>query len=228
MPVSQISPKSDTLKVDRVYHTLRDRIMSLSLAPGSVLRKEEIAAELGVSRAPVSDAISRLAEEGYVDVFRQHGSFVAKIRSEDVRVGLFIRTALEIEAVRQAAMVQDASLNSVLAHNLAAQQLALDAGDMAELYRLDEAMHDVLFGAANLPRAAKILETARAPIDRMRQILLPMPGRPEATVKEHRWIIEAVASGNPEFAAAAMRAHLGAVASIVEMQLATLEGDLTP
>src|SRR5215467_13991623 len=92
-------------KTDRVYNLLRRRIRELSLPPGAPLRKEEIALELGVSRAPVSEAISRLADEGLIDVFPQHGSFVALIRSADVRESLFVRTALETEAMRRVAAI---------------------------------------------------------------------------------------------------------------------------
>ena len=56
-----------------------------ALPPGAPLHKEDIALELGVSRAPVSEAISRLADEGLVEVFPRHGSFVAPIRAAEVR-----------------------------------------------------------------------------------------------------------------------------------------------
>src|SRR4051812_28590773 len=88
----------DQSKAERVYSALRRRIRELALPPGAPLRKEEIALEMGVSRAPVSEAIARLAEEALVDVFPQHGSFVSPIRAQDVLESLFIRTALEVEA----------------------------------------------------------------------------------------------------------------------------------
>src|SRR5215831_20329617 len=107
----------DASKTDRVYALLRRRIRELTLAPGAPLRKEEIAAALNVSRAPVSEAIARLAEEGLVDVFPQHGSFVAPIRAADVRESLFIRTALETEAMRRLAPVADAAVLGTLDDN---------------------------------------------------------------------------------------------------------------
>src|ERR1700758_486076 len=109
----------DPSKTDRVYADLRRRIRELALPPGEPLRKEEIALELGVSRAPVSEAIARLAEEGLVEVFPQHGSFVAPIRAADVRESLFIRTALETEAMRRVAALADPELIEALNGNLA-------------------------------------------------------------------------------------------------------------
>ncbi len=223
MSASQTIIARDPLKTDRVYDALRQAIRTLEMAPGSPIRKEEIAAQFGVSRAPVNDAIARLAEEGLVDVFPQHGSFVAKLRAEDVREGLFVRMALEVEVIRRATALKDADLIGNLLQNISEQEAALIAGDLHELYRLDEALHDALFTAVSFPRVGKILEAARAPLDRMRQIVLPNEGRPQATVREHRAIVDAIASGDAEFAAAAMRMHLNALLAVVEAQLETLD-----
>jgi GntR family transcriptional regulator, rspAB operon transcriptional repressor len=213
----------DKSKAERVYRELRRRIRELTLPPGSPLRKEEIALEMGVSRAPVSEAIARLADEALVDVFPQHGSFVAPIRAQDVRESLFIRTALEVEAIRRVTHAGDPELLAQLEDNLAAEQKALKAGDLQEFYELDEALHAIIFASLQAPRALRLLDAARAPLDRPRRLGLPEQGRPEATFAEHRRMVDAIASGDPEFAAAAMRAHLAQVARSVERELAEIE-----
>src|ERR1700684_440223 len=114
----------DASKTERVYEHLRRRIRELALPPGAPLRKEEIALELGVSRAPVSEAIGRLADEGLAEGFPQHGRFVAPIRAAEVRESLFIRTALETEAMRRLALTADAGLLARLDENLAEQGAA--------------------------------------------------------------------------------------------------------
>jgi DNA-binding GntR family transcriptional regulator len=214
---------SDVSKAERVYRELRRRIRELALPPGAPLRKEEIALEMGVSRAPVSEAIARLADEALVDVFPQHGSFVAPIRAEDVRESLFIRTALEVEAIRRVTQLADAALLAQLEENLVAQAGALQDADLVTFYDLDEALHAQIFAGLKAPRALRLLDAARAPLDRPRRLGLPEPGRPEATFAEHRRMVDAIASGDPEFAAAAMRAHLAQVARSVERQLEHLE-----
>jgi len=210
-------------KAERVYAHLRRKIRELVLPPGAPLRKEEVAAELSVSRAPVSEAIARLAEDGLVEVFPQHGSFVAPIRAAEVRESLFIRTALETEAMRRLAPAAAPALLGRLDENLARQAKALTGGDLARFYDLDEALHALLFAAVQSPRALRLLDAARAPLDRVRRLALPEPGRPEATLAEHRRLVEAVRSGDAEFAGAAMRVHLGAVAASVERELANQE-----
>jgi GntR family transcriptional regulator, rspAB operon transcriptional repressor len=214
---------TDQSKAERVYNDLRRRIRELTLPPGAPLRKEEIALALGVSRAPVSEAIARLADEALVDVFPQHGSFVAPIRAHDVRESLFIRTALEVEAIRRVTQKVDAALLAGLEQNLAAQTAALRDSDLAGFYDLDEALHAAIFAAIESPRALRLLDAARAPLDRPRRLALPEAGRPEATLAEHRRMVDAIASGDPEFAAAAMRAHLSMVARAVERELAEIE-----
>jgi DNA-binding GntR family transcriptional regulator len=227
MPVAAVDPR-ETSKTDRVYAHMRRRIRELALPPGAPLRKEELALELGVSRAPVSEAIARLAEEGLVEVFPQHGSFVAPIRAADVRESLFIRAALESEAMRRLATNADAALMARLDENLAFQAEALAEQDLARFYDLDEALHGLLFAAVESPRATRILDAARAPLDRVRRLALPEPGRPEATFAEHLRLVEAVRSGDPEFAAAAMRVHLAMVGRTVERELAKMEETRDP
>ena len=171
----------------------------------------------------MSEAIARLAGEALVDVYPQHGSFVAPIRAEDVRESLFIRTALEVEAIRRVTAEADAGLLERLEGNLAEQTLALEARDLGQFYDLDEALHAAIFAATRSPRAMRLLDAARAPLDRPRRLALPEAGRPEATFAEHRRLVDAIASRDPEFAAAAMRAHLAAVGRTVERELAQIE-----
>ncbi len=224
--MSQPLAADEVSKTERVYGVLRRRIRELTLPPGAPLRKEEIALELGVSRAPVSEAISRLAEEGLIDVFPQHGSFVARIRAADVRESLFVRTALEAEAMRRLAQIADAALLARLDANLAAQAKALRAGNLEAFYDLDEALHAAIFAAARAPRALRLLDAARAPLDRVRRLALPEAGRPEQTLAEHRALVEAIRSGDGEYAAAAMRAHLAMVGRAVERKLVEIEKNL--
>jgi DNA-binding GntR family transcriptional regulator len=145
-----------------------------------------------------------------------------------VRESLFIRTALEVEAIRRVTQMGDQGPLAELEENLAAQADALKAGDLVLFYDLDEALHAAIFSALQAPRAMRLLDAARAPLDRPRRIGLPEPGRPEATFAEHRRIVDAIASGDPEFAAAAMRAHLSMVARSVERELAEIESKQHP
>lgn len=219
MSLADESPGRDQLKAERVYGVLRRRIRELDLAPGEILRKDLLAAEFGVSRAPVNEAIARLAEERLVDVFPQHGTFVAAIKASDVREGLFVRVGLEVEAIRRATAACTSALSQSLDHNIDQQTGALDNGDLKKFYELDEELHELVFGAAGYAGARRLLDAARAPLDRVRRLVLPQGERAELTLREHKWLVEAVKSGDTEFAGAAMRAHLNAVSSAIESHL---------
>jgi DNA-binding GntR family transcriptional regulator len=217
---------AEASKSERVYLDLRRRIRELELLPGSRLRKNEIALEYGVSRAPVSEAIARLAEEGLVDVYPQNGSFVAPIRPEDVRESLLIRTGLEVEAIRRVTQNADDALITRLEQNLSQQETAVKNNDMVALDELDEAFHAIIFTTINSPRAQRLLDNTRALLDRPRFHALPEDGRPYATVAEHRRIVDAIRTRDVELAAAAMRVHIAMVAAAIERDAAQTEAQL--
>jgi DNA-binding GntR family transcriptional regulator len=221
---SSADASSEHSKSERVYNYLRRHIRELDIPPGAPLRKNEIALECGVSRAPVSEAIARLAAEGLVDVFPQSGSFVSPIRPEDIRECMFIRMALEVEAVKRVTEKADSLLLERLEANISAQADALDKQqlDIAYYDDLDEALHAEIIAAIDSPRAQHLLETARVLLDRPRFLALPEHHRPEETFKEHKRIVDAIATGDPEFAAAAMRVHLTMVTKAIEAKLSTI------
>ena len=213
----KIDAAADHTKAERVYRELRRRIRELDLKPGSRLHKNEIALEFGVSRAPVSEAIAWLAEEGLVDVYPQSGSFVSPIRPEDVREALLIRTGLEVEAVRRVTQMADAELLRRLDENLEAQAAAVRTKNMPALDDLDASFHAIIISAIKSPRAQRLLDSARALLDRPRFHALPEGGRPHATVAEHRRIADAIRTGDAELAGAAMRVHIAMVARAIEL-----------
>ena len=90
-------------KADQVYDELKEAILAGRVEPGELIDKSALCERLGVSRFPVSAAVSRLAFENLVVIEPQHGSFVARISAADVRERMFIRRALESEIAAEAA-----------------------------------------------------------------------------------------------------------------------------
>src|SRR5262245_33650799 len=188
----------DAGKARRVYEHLRRGIRRLSIAPGARLDRDEIARRLGVSRAPVREAVTRLAEEGLVEVAPRRGSYVAPIRRAQVRESLFVRMALEVEAARRAAERRDPLLAERLHDSLARQEAAVARGAMIHLHRLDEAFHAAIFEAVEPAWSQRMLDLFRAPLDRPRRLALGLNPRPRETVAEHRRIVEAILAGDVE------------------------------
>ena len=108
--------------VQRVQEVIREAIVRLDLPPGTPIDKAALCARLGVSRFPVSEALGRLAAEGFVEVLPQRGTRVARIDLTDCRQAMFIRRALEAEAMRAIAPRADAVLLAALDRNLREQE----------------------------------------------------------------------------------------------------------
>jgi len=194
----------------RVVEALREAIASLELPPGAFLDKAALCARLGVSRFPVSEALSRLQAEGLVQIQPQRGSVVSLIRLADTRENMFLRRSLEIEAVRTLALVATKELCSALRRNLEEQAKALAADDRHTFHKLDLAFHDMLLDALGFHKVKQTVDCARIALDRIRRILTS-PDIGAATRTEHERILVALENRDAEAAAAAMRAHLDAV-----------------
>src|SRR5262249_37092649 len=130
---------------------------------------------------------------------------------------------LETEAMRRLAPVVDAATLQALDENIAAQAKALKSRNLEQFYDLDEALHAAMFSAIQTPRALRMLEASRAPLDRVRRLALPQQGGADQTLAEHRALVEALRSRDAEYAAAAIRAHLAMVGRAIEQKLAELE-----
>ena len=179
-------------KADQVYSAIKDSILTGALEPGAPIDKTELCERLSVSRFPVSAAISRLAFEHLVVVEPQHGSFVSRISVKDVRERLFIRRALEGEIAAAA------------------------KGDRSRFYALDIEFHSILTSRLGLVRSGELLDVQRVHLERVRRLLLSPPGRIEATISEHKAVLEGVLSGDPERARRAMETHMSMFGAIVE------------
>src|SRR5574337_335106 len=118
-------------KADAVYAELKESILSGALEPGCLIDKADLCERLGVSRCPVSAAVSKLVYDHLVDVAPQHGSFVTRISVDDVRERLFIRAALEGEIAAVAAHRLDRRSKDALTFNLKQTAAAVDADDKA-------------------------------------------------------------------------------------------------
>lgn len=203
-------------KADAVYGELKEAILSGALEPGRPIDKNVICGRLGVSRFPVSAAVARLAYERLVDVAPQHGSFVSRISIDDVRDRLFVRSALEGEIAAEAARRMSRSDKDALAANLGESKRAVTLDDRAMFYTADVAFHQLLAVGLGMARAAEILDGLQVHLERARRLLMSPPGRIRRVLGEHEAIVSAIEIGDPEAARAAMKAHLGMTAELLE------------
>lgn len=200
---------------ERVVDALRQAIVTLEIPPGAPLDKAALTARFGVSRFPVAEAFTRLKAEGLVDIRPQSGSSASLIRLADVRENMFLRRALEGEAVALLAARSDPALLEEIDRNLRYQKAAVEAGDRPGFHRLDLEFHDLLVSAVGYPRMRATVEHARLALDRVRR-LLGTPRRHALTYAEHCAVAEALRNATPDAARAAMAAHIDSVMTELE------------
>jgi DNA-binding GntR family transcriptional regulator len=193
-----------------IHDAIRDAIVRLEIPPGALIDKNALCERLGVSRFPVSEALGRLADDGFVEILPQRGTRVTLINLADCREAMFIRRALETYAVRAIALQNNRTLVSAIKDNIASARAAMKTDDRITFHALDVAMHDLLLDALGFERVKTAVYAARAKLDRMR-LFLCTPQRQASTIAEHEQILDALRAGDPAAAGQAMEEHLDMV-----------------
>jgi DNA-binding GntR family transcriptional regulator len=202
--------------MQRVQDTIREAIVALSFTPGEFIHKEAICKRLGVSRFPVSEALGRLADEGFVEILPQRGTRVSRIDIPSCRQAMFIRRALEGEAIWTVAQHAGDRLIARLEQNLAEQRQAMERADGLQFAQLDIVFHDILLTELGHERVKATVEAARGSLDRTRLFLLRTPVRQNQSYLEHVAIVDALKAHNADAARHAMVQHLDRV--LVELE----------
>jgi DNA-binding GntR family transcriptional regulator len=197
-----------------VYETLRRKVLTLELPPGTALSENELAAALGVSRTPVRESLILLAEEGLVQVFPQVGSFVSRVDADRVRDAQFLREAVELAALEDVPGELDPGVVAELRANLDRQRAP--GIDLEEFFALDEAFHHGLLQLSGHARAWSTVVSAKGHLDRARRLGLKETNSTEPFAAQHREIFDAVVARDLPRARDTMRAHLRAVFDDVE------------
>jgi len=194
-----------------VYRTLRSSIVTLKLLPGQALSEQDIANRLNVSRQPVREAFIKLSEIGLVRVLPQRGTFVAKISAQGVLDARFVREAVECAIARRAAGGIERSAIARLQDIIDRQRAVVKTGGAEEFFLLDEAFHRDLAHAGGCINAWKVIEDAKAQMDRVRFLRVSQATPLNYLIVQHQAILDAVAARRGEQAERAMKTHLRAV-----------------
>ena len=189
---------------DRVYDTLKLRLIRRELGPGEKVSLHELAADLGVSRSPVHHALTRLVSEGLLSVKSRRGYYVTPLTRVAVVEGYDVRLALELRAAETAVgSVEPEALVRFRALQLA----SADAVSHEEWDTANAAFHEYpvdLAGNSLLSRFYRELS-----INLMMQVI--RGGRLEQgeyLVTEHRAIVEGLEARDAAAARAAIARHV--------------------
>ncbi len=206
-------------KTSQVYGIMRRAIVNLHLSPGSNVNEKLICDQLGISRTPLREAILQLQSENLVSVIPNSGTYVSKIDLQSVFDGQLVRDALELKVVRLAASRMTPQFERSLDFNLHQQKRMAADLDYDGFYELDEAFHTMIceFGAS--AHIWKIINGAKAQLDRVRRLSFPLPSHLEVVLNEHMAVVDGLKLRDPDAAEAAMKTHIDRVFTMIRRHI---------
>lgn len=205
MPESTISRG---LLSDQVYELILASILDGTRAPGTRVVESEIARQLGISQAPVREAVKRLVHAGLVVSVPRHGSYVTEISPAEFAIARTMRASIEAEAARIAVSEASKEDLEILRGVVSRMQKAIDADDRAAFRTLDVEFHRTVIASTRRSVLARLWDTLEPMLVSQRAIGDPAYlGDRTRVVAWHSDLIDVLADGDAEAAAAAFAEH---------------------
>ncbi len=202
-----ISYKNISL-ADRVFETVEKQILGGTYARGQYISEKMLCEDLGVSRTPVREAISRLEEEDLVEETPQ-GTIVVGMTNEDMRDVYEVKSRVEALAMRRAAEKIDDETLKLLDDLLDQQEFYVQKGDIEKVRDLDTRFHDTIYKASGSRVLNRVLSPIHHKVMRYRRASLEQhEGRAVQSVGEHRAIYDALAAHDPDAVEEALQIHV--------------------
>jgi len=192
----------------QVYHDLRARILSGQIPQGERLVESTIARLLGVSRAPVREAVNRLMEGGLLENRTHFGPSVIQMNPEKIRELYAVRNSIESLAVQAVAKRHSKEDIQELRQLIGNMQKRAEVDDLAGLVEAELVFHEALWRMAENPYVQKI---AGLLFDHMRLALTvdnASYGNLIDVAREHEPLVDAIETGDPVKASEALTKHI--------------------
>lgn len=187
---------------------LRERILRGDYPEGSPLRQDALAADLGVSRIPVREALRQLEAEGLVTLSPHHGATVSTLSIGEVRELFEVRALIESDLLRRSIPnLAPADLDSA-DEILQQYESAFSAGDVAAWGGLNWKFHSALLTPAGRPLTMGLVESLQNQSDRYIRLQLSLTSAQTRATYEHRTIVDAIRAGEADRACALIAAHI--------------------
>jgi len=207
-PSTVADAAASRLVAERAYLELRDRIVTLRLAPGSALREDELMTQMGIGRTPLREAVKRLALENLLSVQPRRGTFVSDVHASDIVNITEVRAELEGYAAELAAERME-GVSRIAAESLLREVDELSRPDDQDwLMRFDERIHRFTWEASGNPYLTETLERYFTHSLRIWYLVLDrLPGLGHA-VHDQGHLLEALLAQDGARARSIMREHV--------------------
>ena len=205
---------------DEVYSILRGAILSHEIEPGARLLEAELATELGVSRAPVREAMRMLEHEGLLESLPRRGATVVSVPEDEIQMFYELRAEIEAKAFARAATRITAEELDGLREKLAGLHEAYRAGDVDAVTAADREFHGAVMEISGLTLLRRVWSSFDGPLRlRIYQLVDAAPNPDTAFIESrqysHARLLEALEAGDPEEAARRVKGHILEVKELV-------------
>ena len=206
---------------DRAYTYLKQEVLSGSFEVGKFYSETQIAAQLGISRTPMRDALQKLAHEGFIDIIPSKGFTLHEITQQEVYSTFQIRCAIEgYSAMELAGSLSKAvgkrclkKLTSLLEKQ---RQLAAEEHvDIVALAACDRDFHIELVSFVNNEWLSETFQGQLYRIQTLAQQSFEDRNRISDTIKEHQAILSAIGQRNPHEAYEAIQLHMRVLSQLI-------------
>lgn len=187
-----ITRKEEENNREYAYRFLLYNIMCMKMAPGDVIKENEIAQLLNISRTPVHEAVLMLKENFLADVLPQSSSKVSLVNLEMMREGYFIRNTIEPIIIRQLAGNVSPNILRLLRNNLDKQEeISRNPNKIEEFFVLDDEFHGIIYTAAKKEHIWMMVKGVSSHFDRVRHMYtILMSGDRVQYTEEHQQIYQ--------------------------------------
>lgn len=194
-------------RAGRAYKRLRDEINRGIIEPGTHLRENEVAGQLGMSRTPVREALRRLAAEGLVRIVPGRGALVTDLDARRLREIYSVRAVLEGMAAREATTRMSASTRGLLSGLITEMAELVESGDDDRLREKNQQFHAAIAEASGNRYLLQLLHAMETELERFRFLALRDPERRAQAHEEHVALFDAIRHGDSHAAEQLARMH---------------------
>jgi DNA-binding GntR family transcriptional regulator len=204
MAVETVEARSQS---EEAYARILERIVSLEMAPGSVVNEARLREELKIGRTPIREALQRLARENLVRSVPHRGTFVTDVNITDLARITEVRVVIESHAARLAAEKLTAADREAMRELLELLHRGY-VTDQRDLMQLDRRIHRTIYRAARNPFLEATLERYFNLSLRLWYLVIDREVRLREAVDEHVELLQAILAGDADRAEEIMRRHV--------------------
>ncbi|WP_082497415.1 MULTISPECIES: GntR family transcriptional regulator [Micrococcaceae] len=195
---NSIAGDEDLSLAERAYRHLRDRLIMLEIRPGEAINDGKLAAELGIGRTPVREALKRLESDHLVVSYPRRGTFATIVDITELADVSELRESLEPLAAKRAAKLATPALRAEIRETAAAIAGMDGDDDPYDLMRYDIKVHRLIYRAAANAHLEDVLIRYDNLATRIWCMVLEKVPSVSSHIAEHVELLEAVADGDSE------------------------------